>query len=65
MPFLLVIRAECHIFYWVRNMLIVNVYFDLCNMDAMSSANALKVNDSLFRGRKVIYICVYLSSKDK
>ena len=35
-------------------MLIINAYFDSCNMDATSGANALIVNDSRFRGSEVI-----------
>ena len=35
-------------------MLIINAYFDSCNMDATSGANALIVNESLFRGSQVI-----------
>ena len=31
-------------------MLIINAYFDSCNMNATSGANALIVNDSRFRG---------------
>ena len=37
-------------------MLIINTYFDSCNIDATSGANALIVNDSRFRGSKVVPI---------
>lgn len=47
MPFLLVVRVECHTFVLVFcNMLIINAYFDSCNMDVTSGANVLIVNDS-------------------
>ena len=32
--------------HWFCNMLIINTYFDSCNMDATSGANALIVNNS-------------------
>ena len=34
--------------HWFCNMLIINTYFDSCNIDATSGANALIVNESLF-----------------
>ena len=46
-------------------MLIINAYFDSCNMDATSGANALIVNDSRVRGGEVKAVNVYMSTQPK
>lgn len=43
--FFWVFREKIIPLHWFCNMLIINVYFDFCNMDATSGANALIVDN--------------------